>query len=425
MMKTLDIAFKDLTRSFRSAFLVGVTVVAPLLLVGLIYFAIGGTSSGISDLPVIKVGLVNADRLPADDPLGQPLGEDIRRLFFDESVESWITASDYADEAYARAAVDKQEIDLAVVIPRDFTESFLTGETNSQVLIISDPTMNVALQLVQNMLTATLDGIVGSGIALQTVVERYQLVGLQPDPSQIQALINRYGTWYAGFQRDMFHHTDHAVLVMISPVAEGASEDSMQNVLGLMMAGQIVFFAFFTGTYSMMSILREDEEGTLARLFTTPVRRTSILAGKFISVFLSVAVQGVVLIVAARYAFGIHWGEPAAVTLALAGQVIVSTGLGVLLISFVKTTQQAGPMLGGGLTVLGMLGGLFTAGFSMPEAFTKLAIFTPQGWVIKAWNIVLGSQPFPDLMIPFGIMMVMGIVMFTIGAMIFRKRFAQ
>jgi ABC-2 type transport system permease protein len=424
MMKTLDIAFKDLTRSFRSAFLVGVTVVAPLLLVGLIYFAIGGTSSGTSDLPVAKVGVVNADRLPADDPLGQPLGEDIRRLFFDESVESWITASDYTDEASARAAVDKQEIDLAVVIPQDFTESFLTGETNSQVLIISDPTMNVALQMVQNMLTATLDGVVGSGIALQTVVERFQMVGLQPDPPQIQALIDRYDTWYAGFQRDMIHDPDRAPLVMISPVAEGASEDSLQKVLGLMMAGQMVFFAFFTGTYSMMSILREDEEGTLARLFTTPVRRTSILAGKFLSVFLSVVVQSIVLIVAARYAFGIDWGEPVAVVLALVGQVVVAAGLGVLLISFVKTTQQAGPVLGAGLTALGMLGGLFTQGMQVPEAFTLLAIFTPQGWVIKIWKVVLSGQPLPELMTSFIVLMVMGIVMFAIGAMIFRRRFA-
>jgi ABC-2 type transport system permease protein len=425
MMKTLNIAFKDLTRSFRSAFLVGITVVAPLLLIGLIYFAIGGTSSGTSDLPAVKVGVVNADRLPADDPLGHQLGEDIRRLFFDESVESWINASDYADEASARDAVDKQEIDLAIVILQDFTESFLAGETNIQVLIISDPTMNVALQMVQNMLAATLDGVAGGGITIQTIVERYQVVGLQPDPSQIQALIDQYGKWHADFQRDMTHYPDRAALVMVSPDAEAVSENPGQKVLELMMAGQMVFFAFFTGAYSMMSILREDEEGTLARLFTTPVECTSILAGKFLSVFLSVVVQGIVLIVAARYAFGIHWGKPVAVVLALAGQVVVAAGLGVLLISFVKTTQQAGPVLGGGLTALGMLGGLFTPGMQVPEAFTLLAIFTPQGWVIKTWKVVLSGQPLPELMTSFIVLMVMGIVMFVIGAMMFRKRFAQ
>ncbi len=41
-MKILEIALKDLTRSFRSLFAVGMTIVAPLLLIGLISLAFGG-----------------------------------------------------------------------------------------------------------------------------------------------------------------------------------------------------------------------------------------------------------------------------------------------------------------------------------------------------------------------------------------------
>ena len=328
-MKILNIALKDLTRSFRNAFAVGMTVVAPLLLIGLIYFAFGGASSGTSDLPVVKVGVVNADKLPADASLDQSLGEDIRSLFFDEKVESWTVAIDYPDEASARAAVDKGEISVAVIIPQDFTESFLAGERDSQVYILSDPTLTVAPQAVQNMVIAMLDSVGSSRVAMQTIVKRYQVVDLQPDPAQIQALIDRYITWYAEFQQDMFHHPDQAALVTVAPAAKEASENPVQKVLGLLMAGQMAFFAFFTGAYSMMSILREEEEGTLARLFTMPVGRTSILAGKFIYVFLSVIIQGVILIVAAHFAFGINWGKPLAVLLALTGQVIVAVGLGV------------------------------------------------------------------------------------------------
>ena len=74
-MKILDIAFKDLTRSFRSAFAVGTMVVAPLMLIGLIYFAFGGASSGTSDLPAVKVGVVCSDKLPADVLLDHPILE--------------------------------------------------------------------------------------------------------------------------------------------------------------------------------------------------------------------------------------------------------------------------------------------------------------------------------------------------------------
>ncbi len=67
-MKILNIAFKDLTRSFRSAFAIGMMLVAPMMLTGLIYFAFGGTSSDSPSMPTINVGFVNLDVLPADPP---------------------------------------------------------------------------------------------------------------------------------------------------------------------------------------------------------------------------------------------------------------------------------------------------------------------------------------------------------------------
>lgn len=188
----------------------------------------------------------------------------------------------------------------------------------------------------------------------------------------------------------------------------------------------MIFFAFFTGGYPMMSILREDEEGTLARLFSTPTGRADILAGKFLAVVLTVTLQGMVLMTAGHYAFGIAWGQPAAVALATLGQVLAASGLGVLLISFVKTSKQGGPVLGGGLTALGMLGGLFTANIpgGMPATFQMLANLTPQGWVLKGWKLALAGSAPADLVLPFVISLALGVAMFAIGAAMFKKRYA-
>jgi ABC-2 type transport system permease protein len=424
-MKILDIALKDLKRSFRSSFAVGMMLVAPLLVIGLIYLAFGGMSSGTqTTLPAIKVGLVNADRLPAGSPLKDSLGVSLRSMFYDESVKSWITAHDYADEASARAAVDRQEIGVAVIIPENLTENVLAAKNDSQVLIISDPTLTVGPQIVENMVAMLLDGVTSGGVAMQTLIERAQTNGAALDQAKVPALMQPYNSWYTDFQRNLFHHPDKAALVMVAPAAQGTSESPMQKMLAQMFAGQMIFFAFFTGANAMLSILREDEEGTLARMFTTPTSRTSVLAGKFLAVFLTVSVQGLVLMIVAHYAFGINWGAPAAIALALIGQVFAATGLGVLLIAFVKTSKQAGPVLGGGLTALGMLGGLFTAGTSMPESFKQLANFTPQGWVFKAWHVALDGQPLTDLSLPFVVLLLMSIVMFVIGAQMFKKRYA-
>jgi ABC-2 type transport system permease protein len=426
-MKILDLALKDLMHSFRSAFAICMMVVAPLMLTGLIYFAFGGLSGGDVSLTAIKVGVVNADRLPADSVLSAPIGDNVRSMFFDESVESWITASDYPDPAAARAAIDRQEIGAAVIIPPDFSARYLSGDPNVQVLILSDPTLAIGPAVVEDMVTMMLDAVAGGGIAIQTVLERQQANGAQPDPAQIPAWVERYGSWYIDFQRALFHNPAEAALILQAPAAgEAQSADPIQQLMGLTMAGQMIFFAFFTGGYAMMSILDEDEHGTLARLFTTPTDRTSILAGKLLAVVLTVIVQGLVLLAAGRLAFGVNWGQPAAVALALIGQVAAASGLGVLLIAFVKNSRQGGPVLGGGLTALGMLGGLFTANMpnALPQAFNQLANFTPQGWVLKGWRIVLAGQPAGDLLLPVGVMLLMGAAMFAAGAWLFRRRYA-
>ena len=423
-MKIIDIAFKDLTRSTRNMFLIGMTLAAPLLITGLMYFAFGSMTSGDVSMTAIKVGVVNADVMPADSPLEVPLGGNIRSMFFDDSVKSWITANDYADEAAVRAAVDAQEIGVAVIIPKTFTEEYLAGKMDTAITILQDPTLTIGPTVVRDMVTSLLDGVAGSGITYKIVNERMEANGQALGPTGISVLFERYSKWYTDFQRAMFHTPEKAALVVTSPAAGGESSDSTQNMMGLVMVGQLIFFSFFTGAYAMMSILEESEEGTLARMFTTPTNRTTILAGKFLAVFLTVIFQGLVLMIAGRFIFNINWGEPDSVALGLFGQMFAAVGLGVLLVSFIKTSKQAGPVFGGGLTMLGMISGLFTTNIQLPDAFNAMGNFTPQGWVLKAWRLSLAGQPAIEMLVPFIVLVVMGIVMFAFGAMMFRKRFA-
>ena len=64
------------------------------------------------------------------------------------------------------------------------------------------------------------------------------------------------------------------------------------------MTGMLIFFAFFTGGSTAQTIITEDEEGTLSRLFTTPSPPATILGGKLAAVFATLMVQIVVTLVA-------------------------------------------------------------------------------------------------------------------------------
>ena len=61
-MKAFDIALKDMTRSFRSAFAVIFMFVVPLLVTGMFYFMFGNiASNGEFSLPKTKVVIANLD----------------------------------------------------------------------------------------------------------------------------------------------------------------------------------------------------------------------------------------------------------------------------------------------------------------------------------------------------------------------------
>lgn len=427
MIIILAIAVKDLLRSLRNTFFLGMAVVAPLLLTGLMYFAFSGMTSEKGEMPSLKVGVVNQDSLPPDSPLQEPLGNIIRSVFFDESLRSWVSASDYSSASSARQAVDHREVGVAVIIPPDFSAGFLADDPQAVVTLVQDPTLSLTPQVVHSILVSLLDGFSGGRIAYQTFIDRRTALGLTFEPTRIISLLNDYQAWYIAFERDLFHSPEQAALRLQTQNSDASQQSG--NLAGLMkfvMAGQMIFFAFFTGGYAMMSILQEEEEGTLARLFSMPLRRITILTGKFLAVVLIVTLQGLILMVASHYAFQIDWGTPISALLALSGQVAASTGLGVMLISFVRSTRQGGAVLGGVLATLGMLGGLFTVAVpSAAKLFEQISVVTPQGWVLATWRAALNGEPLSRIWIPFAVCLAFGLVTFGIGGASFHRRFTQ
>ena len=419
-MKAIHIALKDLVQSFRSLFLIGITIVAPLVITGLLVFAFGGIAQGKADLPQLNLGVVNMDQPVENAP---EVGNLIVGMVTDESVSSWLKTISYPDEAAARNALDQRQVGAVLIVPPDLSQAVLSGKATS-ITILQDPTLSITPAVIGEMITSFMDGISGARATVTVLEQRTQNLGGFFDPSGAGAITMAFQTWYQDFQRALFH-SPAAVLVIRSVALPDAEQTGgLSRFLSLAMVGQMIFFSFFTGAYAMMSILREEEEGTLQRLITTPTGRTAILAGKFIAVFAAVALQTIILLTAGRLAFNIRWGDPLGIFLAVLAQVTAASGLGVLVISLVRSTRQAGPVLGGVLTFLGMLGGLFTASIDMPASFTSLSRFTPQGWVMVNWKEMLAGSSPASILPSFFICVGLGIGCFFIGALIFRRRYA-
>lgn len=418
-MKILDIALKDLMRSYRSAFAVGMMVVVPLLITGLIYFAFGGLSAGTGrfNLPPLGVVLVNADEPAAGQPA---LGQLLIDYFNDPAMPDWLVITTAATEAEARAAVDAQQAGVAVLIPPDFSRAVFTGEAPAALTLVQDPTLSLGPQIVQDLLRLFMDSVTGGRIAVSVAGGRLAA----PDPAALAAIGQEYAAWVAEAERNVHHSTAPLLAVQAPAGGDQPAGDDISRMMARIMAAMLIFFTFLTGANTAESILREDEEGTLPRLFTTPTPRPAILAGKFAAVFLTILVQAAVLITASALAFRVQWGNLFSLTLMVAALTVAAAGLGVCVVAFLKNQRQAGPVIGGVLTVTGMLGGLFTTGVQMPAAFQTLNLAFPQGWALRGLDLVLQGAAPAGVAVPVLVLAAAGAVLFGVGAAVFQKRFA-
>jgi ABC-2 type transport system permease protein len=422
-MKLLDIALKDTLRSLRAPFSLAMMFVAPLLVAGLLYFAFGSLASGGElDLPEIDVYVANLDQGQAGS--GFAAGEQLIAFLEDEDLD-FVRTTRVADAASARRAVDNQEAEVAVIVPADFSQAAFSADRETSVTLYEDPTLTIAPGVIEDLVRQFIDGFAGAKIATDVTATQFREQGVEVGPGLAQEVAQEYAAWLEASD----HHHDQqeraSGLEVRAPTLQEGNRDRPLGMIEPIMASMMIFFVFFIGANAAESIVREDQEGTLARLFTTPTARASILGGKYTAVVGTLLIQILVLLLVSSLLFGIRWGRPLPVALLALGLIACAAGFGVLLMSFVRTTQQAGPVMGGVLTIGGMLGGLFTSGIpNLPAAFERVTLVTPQGWALRGWKLAMAGGAASDVLVPVLVMLDTGLLFLALGVIVMRRRFA-
>jgi ABC-2 type transport system permease protein len=421
MKKLIDLTLKDLRRAFSNIFGIVMMLAAPFLITGLIYFAFGGVGGdeGSFNLQPIRAQIVNLDEgIP-----GFNAGEQLSEFLASESVSEIVATTRVDSVSAARSAVDEGRSDVAVLIPPGFTSDAVSNQGEASITLYQDPTLTLGPQIIRDLISQFTDGFAGAKISTDVVFAQFEERGMTLTQEEQQAVANGYAQELQAGD----HNHDTQASSGITLVQPGSNVENEQSgvYIGPVMAGMMIFFVFFMGANGAQSIIAEDEEGTLQRLFTTPTPRGTILGGKLLAVVVVLIVQTAILLIASALLFDISWGEPLSVVLASFSMILAAAGFGVLIMSFLRSTRQTGPVLGGVLTVTGMLGGLFTTGIpDVPAFFDQAKLTMPQGWALEVWQRVLSGAPLEMMWIPLTVLTVIGIVFFSIGVLIFRRRFA-
>jgi len=423
-MKTLDIAFKDMLRSSRSLAVWIFGLAVPLLMSGIFYFAFGGMGDGGFDLAVTKVVVVNLDSPVGGFSAGQILANSLKL----DSLKSILDVTEAADAASARDAVDRQEAGVAVIIPAGLTAARENPGERAAVELYQDPTLTLGPGIVKGIVSSIVDGFAGSKVAREVVYAQLTQHGLTTDAATAtaQAIADQVSKWAEALGQKLQGGVN--TLIQVRRPAEAESADLVSNVIGMIMAGMLVFYVFFTGAASAQNLLQEEEDGTLARLFTTPTPTSAVLSGRMIATFGTLILQVVVLLVASALLFGVNWGQPVPIVLVAASMIVLSAAFGLFITSLLKNTRQGGIVYGGVLTMMGMVGmiGIFTAQApgATRGAFEAVSLLVPQGWAVRGWQMIQAGGGVGDVLVTLLVMLGLAAIFFTAGLLRFRKRFA-
>jgi ABC-2 type transport system permease protein len=443
-MKFLNIAQKDLTQSLRNLTAIVFMIFVPLLVTLIFLFIFGGVGGNRTDfeLPRTVVVIVNLDQgslagdlnmnldLPVDfegdDGSAESMGDLLVHILQSETYSGLMQVSLLADEATAISAINNQEAGVAVIIPKDFSNVLLGSSEQTSIVLQKDPTLTFGPAIVEGVIRQILDGFAAGGIGVNVVVEGLIDAGIPITPELIQDVIDRVAN-SASLQSATGAEDTPALIDVQPPSGADSSSSLVTEIVGAILGGMMVFFAFFTGANTMETILIEEERGTLPRLFTTPTSHRTILGGKAFAAVALLTIQIAVLLLVGRLVFGIDWGEPLAVLMAATGIVMVAAATGLFLVSLLNNTRQAGILFGGVLTLTGMLGliSVFTAGVpDRPAAIETASLFVPQGWAIRALRIGMENGPMADLLFTLLVLFLWTIVFASIGQYRMQRRFA-
>ena len=411
MTKIWAIAWKDLRSTLRNRPALVMMLVAPLGLAALLGFAFGGGQS--FDIAATKVVVANLDKGAGP---GQNAGAAIQKILTSADLSDILDAKTATSAAAAQKAVDNGDAEVAVIIPADFTSVVYGADpaAASQVELYENPTSQIGGSIVEGIVGQVMADINGARAAAAGAVALRDSGGF-PSASTVAARAAETFTQAGGVSAGL-------QVTQRSPRVGKSGRDV--SVTGSILSGMMIFFMFFGAANVARTILTEDRDGTMPRLFTTPTRHGTIIAGKFVAVFLTVLVQAIVLLIAGRLIFSIHWGRIDAVILLTVVAAGVAGGLALLVISFAKTPAQAGAIGSGVYLVLALLGGNFTGTAQTGTTYAFIQQFTPNGWLLHGWDTTMRGGGIGDIrwqvLVPLGF----AVAFFFFAVMKMRRRFA-
>ncbi len=370
MRKIANLAWLNFLQLFKDRSQLLTFILMPLMLTFLFGTMMGGgerkVAVAIADLDGTEYSKEIVGALPAGS-------YDLRRV----------------SEEVARQMTSSGEVAAALLIPRGLGADVIAG-IDTKVKVLKDPRSTSALAVVEAVRGRT-QRVAANARIVRIVRDAFRdaerLTGAPAGAPEAAAVYS-----YA----DRLWSPEPPLSVDDVPVTASKTRGSATQATGFQQysLGFTLMFMLFMGVGSAGGFLDEREQGTLARLLTTPTSRALLVVGKVVSIYVLVLFQAVVMVGFGAFVFGVPWGnDPLGVAMIIGVYALAATGLGVMVSTLVRTRGQMSAVTAISATALAMLGGCYWPVDILNPTMRTIAFLTPTGWAMSGLtNVVVRYQ---------------------------------
>ena len=199
----------------------------------------------------------------------------------------------------------------------------------------------------------------------------------------------------------------------------------MSDFLLILLPGAMYFWILFIGQGAMQEVLQEKETRVLPRILACPVTPGQYVLSKMLRCFVLCSLAAILLLVSSALLFGLKWGNPLKLAVAMAAWGVSMTGLLALIFALAHTKEQANVLSPLVLLVCAMLGGSMFPYENLPAFLQKLGQYIPNRWAVLALQGVARSKPLAELVGPLAGLVALGAGGSLLAFFLFNRRLAD
>ncbi len=438
-MKTLwHIAKKDLLQVLKDRNSFILLLIVPVILVAILGAAFSNDIGGNSKPAEFTVAVSNKD----DGYIGDTLIKALQAK--NDSFK--ITIRKYNSAAQVSQQVTNGNAVVGLVIPakttKDLSDAASKGQIISNIIQFymppnsNDQRITITQHIVTNVIDHQVDTLYAGSAAVQQVAAAVKQVQQTATPNCNNGGSQVWGSSYSNTSGNC-HFDASAINAAAISKAVGEASPTNKNVslvelystgsapkvnsFDRSLPGFAILFALFGLNTVAASILQEKDDGTFRRLLIAPIPRYALLGGKLLAQFVLTLLQLTMLFTIGYLVFKLSIGSWPIIALLLVSTSIATTGLGMLLVSVLKTRRQLAPLVTLTTLVTSAIGGSWWPLWSEPQWMQQVAKIGVTAWALEGLNgVMIFGKSFAEVQFDILGLLGYGLVCFLLALRLFR-----